>query len=154
MKSLLFVCTGNICRSPCLEAIMKALVKAKGLDKEIFVDSCGTSSYHIGCKANIHMSRVAKQQGVEIDHIAKLFDPVFLDVFDYIFAVDYEVREYLISHSTKENIHKIHLATAYSKKYPSEEIPDPYYGGDRGFILSFEMAEDCCQSILDKIQKS
>jgi protein-tyrosine phosphatase len=151
--SVLFVCVGNICRSPCLEAVMKQMIKEKGLSQEVFVDSCAISSYHIGCKADHRMRLHAKQKGIEIDHIAKMFDPVFLDAFDYIFAVDNEVKKHLLSHSTPKNKHKIYLATAFSKQYPFEEIPDPYYGGEKGFHFTLDMAYDCCLCILSKIVK-
>lgn len=151
--AVLFVCVGNICRSPCLEAVMQQMIEEKGLTKKIFVDSCAISSYHVGCKADHRMRHHARQKGVEIDHIAKIFDPVFLDAFDYIFAVDNEVKEYLLSHSTQENAHKIHLATAFSEYYRMDEIPDPYYGDGNGFLLTLDMSYDCSLSILKRIEK-
>jgi len=153
MQSVMFVCVGNICRSPCLEAIMKSLIKQKGLEKKIFADSCAISSYHVGCKADARMRHCSQLKGITIDHTAKLFDPVFLDAFDYIFAVDEEVKEFLLSYATDKNAHKIFLVTAFSQKYHLEEMPDPYYGGDRGFEHVLDMAGECCHTILKKIQE-
>ncbi|MCX6990963.1 MAG: low molecular weight phosphotyrosine protein phosphatase [Chlamydiae bacterium] len=151
MQSILFVCVGNICRSPCLEAVMKVKLKERGLSDKVFVDSCGTSSYHVGCQVNAKMKHFASLRGIELDHIAKKFDPVFLDAFDYIFAVDSEVKEFLLSYSSPENKDKIFLATAFSQKCQGNDIPDPYYGGEEGFIDSIDMAEDCCLSILEAL---
>ena len=150
---VLFVCVGNICRSPCLEAILRQMIEEKGLTKEVFVDSCAISSYHAGCRADHRMRHHARQRGIEIDHVAKVFDPAFLEEFDYIFAVDSEVKEYLLSHSTKGNARKIYLATAFSEYYSMDEIPDPYYGDGNGFLLTLDMAYDCCLSILKRIEK-
>ena len=151
MQSLLFVCVGNICRSPCLEAIMKLQLKERDLSGKVFVDSCGTSSYHAGCPVNAKMKHFASLRGIELNHIAKKFDPVFLDAYDYIFAVDNEVKEFILSCSSPENKHKIYLATAFSKKFSNREIPDPYFGGEDGFIGSIDMAEDCCLSIVETL---
>jgi protein-tyrosine phosphatase len=127
---------------------MKLQLKERGLSDKVFVDSCGTSSYHVGCQANAKMKHFASLRGIELNHIAKKFDPVFLEAFDYIFAVDHEVKDFLLSYSNSENKHKIYLATAFSKKFQGKEIPDPYYGGEEGFIDSIDMAEDCCSSIV------
>ena len=132
---------------------MKVKVKQRDLSDKIFVDSCGTSSYHVGCKANASMRHFAALRGIEIEHIAKKFDPVFLETFDYIFAVDNEVKEFILSYSRPENKDKIFLATAFSKKFLNKEIPDPYYGGEDGFIFSIDMAEDCCEFLLESLFK-
>ena len=130
---------------------MSFKLKEKNLSNKVFVDSCGISSYHVGCQVNSKMKHFASLRGIELDHIAKKFDPVFLEVFDYIFAVDNEVKEFILSYSSPENKDKIYLATAFSQKFQGKEIPDPYYGGGEGFIDSIDMAEDCCSSILETL---
>ena len=95
MISILFVCLGNICRSPALEATLKKLVKEKNLTEKIFVDSCAVTPSFLGAPADPRMVAAANKRGVHIDHKAKLFEEAYFKAFNYIFAADHEVLKML-----------------------------------------------------------
>lgn len=153
MISLLFVCLGNICRSPALEAVMKKLVKEHHLEAQIYVDSCGINASFIGCNADFRMRQTAEKRGIIISTKAKLFEPHFFEIFDFIFVVDNSLLNRLQSSAfNQQNATKVHLATEYSKKYPSAEITDPYYGAEDAFDLTLTIAEDACLGILEMLK--
>lgn len=153
MISLLFVCLGNICRSPALEAVMKKLVKEHHLESQIYVDSCGVNASFLGCNADLRMRQTAKKRGIDISTQAKLFEPHFFEKFDFIFVVDKSLLNRLKSFAlNQQNATKVRLATEYSKKYLNEEITDPYYGSEDAFDLTLTIAEDACQGILEMLK--
>lgn len=146
MKSILFVCMANICRSPALEAALKHLAIQQG--KEVYVDSCGVGWVHLGERPDPRSFAAAFSKGIVIDHHAQQFEPHFFEVFDHIFAVDDTILEQLKLRAPPEHHPKIELATAYSKKYKGREIPDPYYLSEDGFGVVTDMILDSCEGIL------
>lgn len=142
-KKILFVCLGNICRSPSAEAVFKALVDKNGDSNNFEIDSAGTSAWHVGEKADARMRRHAKNRGINITSISRKFEVEDFDHFDYIIAMDQENLDNLKQLiRNKSDLDKIHMMTKFSKKFNYGYVPDPYYGGDDGFDLVLDILED------------
>lgn len=153
-KSILFVCLGNICRSPALGATLQKMVDAAGLSSHFFIDSCGIHSTFLNSKADPLMREAAQRRGIKIDSRSKVWDNGFFDTFDHIFVVDTRILEMLKSHAkSKKMAQKVTLATAFSPSYPNQPIPDPYMGGEEGFEKVMEMIVEACQGILNEMEK-
>jgi len=151
---VLFVCPGNICRSPALAASLQKILKDKNLDHKVFVDSCASTADYTDCEADPRMSEAAKARGILIDHRVKLFEHRFFDFFDLILAVNRETLEMLlIWASTHQQRQKIHLASEFSKRFPFQDVEDPYYGHKADFEKVLEMAEDISTGLLKEINK-
>lgn len=152
MTSVMFVCLGNICRSPAGEGIMRHLAEKGNLD--ILVKSSGMGDWHIGHLPDERMRDAAKDRGVTLSSRAQKFHPKFFQEFDYILAADNEVlRDLYKVAQTPEDSAKIHLITAFSSSYKDEEIPDPYYQGEGAFNLVLDMLEDSCEGLIEEIRK-
>lgn len=148
--SFCFICFGNICRSPALEAIFAALAKKKGIAHRFFLDSMALTTHYLGKQADPRMRQAAKRKQIDINHIAQLFNPSDFGRFDAIFPVTHEASDLLMDlASSEEDRKKIILATAFSKKFKDCDIPDPYYDGPEAFELVVEMAFDACEGILE-----
>ncbi|TNF41708.1 MAG: low molecular weight phosphotyrosine protein phosphatase [Bacteroidetes bacterium] len=152
-KKILFVCTGNICRSPGAEAIFKQMAKNKKLDKEFEIDSAGTSAYHVGEPADKRMRIHAKKRGYSLNSISRKFNPNFdFEHFDLIIAMD---NEHILSLKRRarneDDLRKIHKMTDFRKVWNYDEVPDPYYGGEEGFELVLDLLEDSCEGLLEKL---
>jgi protein-tyrosine phosphatase len=148
--SFCFVCFGNICRSPALAAIFETLAKKKRVADHFFIDSMALTTYYLGKPADPRMCKAAEKKGIEINHIAQLFKPSDFQRFDRVFPVTHEAADVLKDiASSEEDKKKIRLATAFSKKFKDQDIPDPYYDGPEAFELVVEMAFDVCEGILE-----
>lgn len=153
-RSVLFVCLGNICRSPAGEEILRRIAKEQGMD--LRVESCGIGDWHAGQLPDPRMRQAASDRGFTLSSRAKQFHPRFFDEFDLILALDREVLKDLYKFAnTVEHKSKVHLATAFSTSYKDQDVPDPYYGGRADFDLVLDMMEDVCEElVLKKIKKS
>lgn len=158
--SLLFVCLGNICRSPAAEGVFRDLVKNRGLDSKFYIDSAGTINYHEGNPADSRMRATASRRGVEITSISRPIRPSDFRDFDLILAMDKsnraDILEALERWKQRENLppdadKKVKLMCSYCKKHNETEVPDPYYGGQQGFEKVLDLLEDACESLLDSI---
>jgi protein-tyrosine phosphatase len=154
-KKVLFVCLGNICRSPAAEGIFTSMVEKRNLENKIEIDSAGTIAYHAGEKADQRMSKHAKQRGYNLTSLARKFDQKNdFDNFDYIITMDDEnyrnVKALDYDNKYGDKIFKM-VSFSKNKKYP--EVPDPYFGGTQGFELVLDILEDACSNLLDKIEK-
>lgn len=153
-KKILFVCMGNICRSPSAEAVFTDLVNKTGPPGRFEIDSAGTIAHHLGEPADSRMKRHAKKRGYQLTSIARQFDPeTDFDHFDYIVAMDDENVLALKRFARNNNdLQKIHKMTDFRREWDYTEVPDPYYGGDEGFELVLDLLEDSCQGLLEKIR--
>ncbi len=153
-KKVLFVCLGNICRSPAAEGIMKSIIKKNNYEKLIEVDSAGTIGYHSGEPPDERMKTSAERRGYELDSLARKFNPKkdFI-YYDYIVAMDNE-NYYTLLDLDKEGeyINKIHKAVEFSPLKNFKEVPDPYYGGTSGFEIVLDILEDACLGLFIKIK--
>ncbi|MFB2896784.1 low molecular weight protein-tyrosine-phosphatase [Aerosakkonemataceae cyanobacterium BLCC-F50] len=149
---LLFVCLGNICRSPSAENIMKHLVNQAGLSKEIICDSAGTSSYHIGSPPDRRMSAAAKLRGIELVGEARQFQRSDLEKFDLILAMDKEnYRDILSLDRSQQYKDKVKLMCDFCTRHNLKEVPDPYYGGSEGFNQVIDLLLDACEGLLNYV---
>ena len=152
MPSVLFVCLGNICRSPAAEGILRHAAE-RNQCKDLHVKSCGLGNWHLGHLPDGRMQDAAKRRGIVLSSRAQQFKQEFFDLFDYILVADHSVLHSLRQQATSiEHKAKIHLITAFSRAYPNEEVPDPYYNGDAAFDLVLDMLEDACEGFLDHIK--
>jgi len=148
-----FVCLGNICRSPTAEGVFQHLVNERGLSPYFYIESAGTSAYHIGEAANSKSREVAGRHGIELRSRAKKLEADDLEDFDLILAMDREnlstVRKY-INDSVDET--GIHLLRDFDPEIETGEVPDPYFGGMNGFENVFLIIYRSCQSLLDELE--
>ena len=151
-KKILFVCLGNICRSPSAEAVFKAVVEKEGVGKNFEIDSAGTGGWHVGRPADKRMQSHASKRGYNLTSIARQFNPDSdFEYFDMIIAMDDENVLALQSLARDENdLKKIHKMTDFSKEWSYQEVPDPYYGGEEGFELVLDLLEDATKGLLEK----
>ena len=149
--SVLFVCLGNICRSPAAEGILQALVDEQDRQAEVVVDSAGTAGYHDGKRADARMIAAAKNRGIDLTSISRKLLPADLDQFDLVIAMD---RENLadIQRLSSDPTATIKLLSEYlGDDWPSD-VPDPYYGGGDGFEYVLDMLAAACPAILDELR--
>ncbi|KAL4336120.1 hypothetical protein GQ457_07G035490 [Hibiscus cannabinus] len=158
--SVLFVCLGNICRSPAAEGVFRDIVKKKGLDSKFNIDSAGTINYHEGNLADPRMRAASKRRGIEITSISRPIRPSDFSDFDLILAMDKQNREDILQAFNRwksgnklpaDAYKKVRLMCSYCKKHDETEVPDPYYGGPQGFEKVLDLLEDACESLLDNI---
>ena len=154
-KRILFVCLGNICRSPSAEAVFKGLVKKKGEEKDFIIDSAGTSAYHEGEPADSRMQTHAVKRGYNLTSISRPFDPDYdWDNFDYIIAMDKDnYRDLERMARNEEDLKKLHMMTDFSGEFNYDFVPDPYYGGDEGFELVLDLLEDAGKGLYEFVKK-
>lgn len=144
---LLFVCLGNICRSPTAEGVMKSLCHKSSLKWEI--DSAGTSGHHVGEPADERMRSHALERGYNLESRSRKFDPHRdFEYFDRIIVMDeLNLRDIKNLDSEGKYTDKIKLMTEYCSKFEASKVPDPYYGGSEGFELVLDIVEDACEGI-------
>lgn len=150
---VLFVCLGNICRSPAAEGIFKKLIKDQGLSNQITVDSAGTAGYHNGELPDPRMRQHGARRGYDFDSYSRMFIEEDYDRFDIILAMDdNNYRNILRLSPDVESQKKVHRMVDFSRKYGHDHVPDPYYSGAEGFELVLNLLEDACAGLLDKIK--
>ena len=152
-KKILFVCLGNICRSPAAEGVFRQLVKERGLEHAFEIDSAGTAGYHAGEPADRRMQQHARKRGINLTSISRKFNPsTDFDKFDLVVAMDNEnVSNLKRMARSPEDLAKISKMTDFSKTGNYTEIPDPYYGGYDGFELVLDLLEDACEGLLERL---
>ncbi|MCF8261690.1 MAG: low molecular weight phosphotyrosine protein phosphatase [Melioribacteraceae bacterium] len=154
MVNVIFVCMGNICRSPSAEAVMTKLISDKGLSDKIKCDSAGTIATHTGENADSRMMRHASKRGYDLTSIARQFKMDDFDKFDYIVVMDkYNYRDISAQSRNEKDQAKILLMTDYSGDNSLNEVPDPYYGGAAGFENVLDILEKSCNGLLAEVIK-
>ena len=150
---ILFVCLGNICRSPAAEGVMKHVVKQHGCEARYFIDSAGTYGGHAGELPDPRMRRAAAHRGYLLEHRAKRFKEAMFAQFDLIVVMDdnnyYDVQSMA---PTVDDEKKIVRMTDYCRHYTATYVPDPYYEGAAGFELVLNLLEDACQGLLSQLE--
>jgi protein-tyrosine phosphatase len=153
-KKILFVCLGNICRSPAAEGIMNSIIKGNNMEEIITVDSAGTIPYHRGELPDERMRKHAGERGYNLTHRSRLFDPEkdFI-LFDYIVVMDSQNYEDIKSHDLKGiYTNKIFKMVQFCKKYRMNRVPDPYNLGPQGFEDVLNILEDGCSGLFNKVK--
>ncbi len=149
MIKLLFVCLGNICRSPSAENIMNYLIEKEGLKDKIICDSAGTSSYHIGSPPDARMRAAARKRGIKLKGKARQLEDFDLEFYDLILAMDkYNYQNILMLDRRGQYQDKIKLMCDFATQHTDKEVPDPYYGGESGFNYVIDLLLDSCQGLL------
>jgi protein-tyrosine phosphatase len=151
---VLFVCLGNICRSPLAEALFSDKVKRKGLHVHIEADSCGTSNYHIGDLPDERTRANAQENGIHISHRGRQISSHDLEQFDFILAMDRSNHTNILRlPNADRHKHKVKLMREFDPEGDHDEVPDPYYGGQRGFQEVFEILDRSTEQLLAYLEQ-
>lgn len=152
---ILFVCLGNICRSPSAHTIFQHMINARGVQERYEIDSCGTIGVHAGERADARMRKHAEKRGYIITHRSRQFNPKLdFEKFDMIIAMDNRNVAALRSLTIIDSeLAKITKMTNYCNIFKETEVPDPYYGGYEGFEYVLDLLEDACKGLLLKLEE-
>jgi protein-tyrosine phosphatase len=155
MVRICFVCLGNICRSPTEEGVMAHLVDRAGLAAAIVIDSAGTSSYHVGERADARARKTAEGRGFKLPSRSRQFRAEDFARFEYVIAMDASNRQALLRLAPSESARaRVHLLRDFDEKSPrGSDVPDPYYGGPEGFEEVFDICEAGCRGLLAHVRR-
>lgn len=155
MTKVLFVCLGNICRSPLAEAIFNHKAREKGLEAGMKAESSGTSDYHIGQPPDLRTLRSAQRNGVSIDHYGRQLTREDLVKYDYVLAMDKSNYENILRlPNAGDHRGKIMLIRHFDTVKSGDEVPDPYFGGEQGFQDVFDMLERSIENLIQFLQRN
>lgn len=145
MIRVLFVCSGNICRSPMAEGIFRRMLRERGLEAEFEVDSAGVGAWHVGQEADPRARRTLQKYRADFPHVARQLEPRD-EAYDYIFAMD---------NSHLEHLHRVFPGSRHKIRLLLEEneVPDPYYGGPEGFEEVYRMLEGALKGFLEGLRE-
>jgi protein-tyrosine phosphatase len=151
---VLFVCMGNICRSPTAEGVFRKLVREAGLTDKVKIASAGTHNYHVGEPPDTRAQEAARRRGVDLsEQRACHATAEHIRDFDYVLAMDLENYEDLLDICPEDCQDKIRLLLEFAPDRPEREVPDPYFGGAAGFDRVLDMVEEAARGLLNDIQK-
>ncbi len=157
MVKVLYVCLGNICRSPLGEVTFNALVKERGLEEEFQADSAGTAGYHVGKQADARSQKVAQKHGLTIDHVVRKITLEDLDEFDHIAVMDEQNFEdlhtmYFEAKGVPPSTDKLFLIRDFDPEVRGvHEVPDPYFEGDKAFEEVFQILQRSNEKLLEHL---
>ncbi len=150
---MLFVCLGNICRSPMAEGLLLAKIEAQGINDLFVVDSAGTADYHVGALPDERMRNTARENGIELISRARQIKIDDLYYYDHILAMDGSNQRNIYALTNDDFTAKIELMRIYDPENPRSDVPDPYYGGREGFNEVFNILDKSVSSFLKKIRE-
>jgi protein-tyrosine phosphatase len=157
MPKVLFVCMGNICRSPTAEGVMRGLVREAGLEDEFVIDSAGMGDWHAGDPPDRRSTEAARRRGVTLEGSARQVRRRDFETFDLLLAMDRKnLRELRAIAPNGEAAGKIRMLREFdpeSAGAPDLDVPDPYYGGPRGFETVLDQVEAACRGLLDELRR-
>jgi protein-tyrosine phosphatase len=157
-KRLLFVCLGNICRSPAAEGVFLHLVAREGLEDRFVVDSAGTGGWHVGNPADRRMRAAAERRGIHLPSRARQIELADFTSFDRILTMDDDnfrnVRSLARELGERPGLVRIEPMTSHCRVHQVSEVPDPYYGGEQGFEDVLDLLEDACGGLLETLLRS
>jgi protein-tyrosine phosphatase len=146
---ILFVCMGNICRSPTAEGVMRHLIAERGLDGEIEVHSAGTGGWHAGSPPDARATATARARGITLEGGARQVTTADFQDFDLLVAMDRDNLRDLRAIAPPGTEHKLRMLLADGR-----DVPDPYYGGPRGFEQVLDLVQTACEGLLDELQRA
>jgi len=153
MVKVLFVCMGNICRSPTAEAVFRRYVTLAGLAEHIRIDSAGTHDYHIGEPPDLRTQRAARQRGYDMSLLrGRQVTPADFQRFDYVLAMDLANLSILRQLAAGKPGAEPRLFLEFAQRHVEREVPDPYFGGEEGFERVLDMVEDAASGLLQHIR--
>jgi len=151
---VLFVCTGNICRSPTAEAIFRKLAADAGMAGAVTADSAGTHAYHVGEQPDPRAQAAAAKRGYDLSALrARRIESTDFQRFDLILAMDQEHYAILSNMARPSADHKLKLMMSYARCFKEREVPDPYYGGPQEFERVLDMLEDAAKGLLESVRR-
>ena len=151
---VLFVCTGNICRSPTAEAVFKKLAADAGMAEAVAADSAGTHGYHVGEPPDLRAQKAAARRGYDLSALrARTIEDADFQRFDLILAMDQEHYATLSRVAGAAAGHKLKLMMSYARRFKERDVPDPYYGGPQGFERVLDMLEDAAKGLLESLRR-
>ena len=152
---VLFVCMGNICRSPTAEGVFRKMLADAGVDMVVETDSAGTHGYHVGRPADARAQEAARKRGVDISDLrARQVELSDYDYFDYLLAMDRANEEILLADAPRAQRDKVRMFLEFAPDAAQDEVPDPYYGGDKGFERVLDLVEEAARGFLDHLRRT
>lgn len=153
MRSVLFICTGNICRSPTAEGVFNKMVADAGLAHAIRAESAGTHAYHVGESPDTRAQAAARARGYDLSRLrARRIGAEDFSAFDLILAMDRDHHEILARLAPPAARPKVRMMLAYARRAKTLDVPDPYYGGPEGFTLVLDLIEDAAEGLLASLR--
>ncbi|MCA1805409.1 MAG: low molecular weight phosphotyrosine protein phosphatase [Xanthomonadaceae bacterium] len=154
MVRVLFVCMGNICRSPSAEGVFAALVEREGLRDQILIDSAGTHAYHVGEPPDPRAQSAALQRGIDLSgqRARKVCSEDF-ERFEYVLPMDLANYQILEGMRPAQGCAELRRFLEYAPDLPEEDVPDPYYGGPKGFARVLDLIEEAAEGLLREIRQ-
>lgn len=154
MIKVLFICMGNICRSPTAEGVFRKHLQQHNLESRVQVDSAGTHGYHVGESPDPRTLRAAAERGYDLSELrARKVAPDDMEYFDLILAMDRRNLEGLRTICLPERQHRIKLFMHYARNFDEDEVPDPYYGLGYGFDVVLDMVEDASLGLIESLKR-
>ena len=152
MVRVLFVCLGNICRSPIAQGVFENVLRREGFAEEVFVDSAGTGAWHVGSPPDERAQKSARLRGLDLSaQKARRISPDDCDAFDYILTMDEENYRAVAALCRRSAVVRPFLDFAHDS--PEREVPDPYYGGSEGFEHVLDLVEEASEGLLAEIRE-
>ncbi len=151
---VLFVCMGNICRSPTAQGVFEALVAEAGLDTRVQIDSAGTHAYHVGDPPDRRATEAAAQRGVDLSRQrARRIETADFTRYDYLLAMDSDNYDDMLRVCPQSERHKVRLFLEFADTDSVRDVPDTYYGGAQGFVRVLDLVEQGARGLLDDIRR-